>query len=306
MDVLPAMNINPDTETVEHCILCAGAIAAVDERFGMLLGLRPPYGVMRCTDCGLRWLSPRPTQEAYEQIYAYENYFDGPSAEENYATLARQRRPYFIRRIERIEAMLGRKEHLTILDIGAATGEFVHEALKRGHRAAGIELSEGARAQAKTRYGIELSGVRVEDLSATAQYDVVHMNHVLEHMANPATIISLCARLLRSGGMLVIEVPQQIDNDLDRLRRMVLPWRRPAFNAYSVHHTYFFSPATLARLLEINGFITRTIATAVPSRAPLWPIAAKNWLLRPYLAVGDWLHQGGNVIEVYAQLPATR
>jgi 2-polyprenyl-3-methyl-5-hydroxy-6-metoxy-1,4-benzoquinol methylase len=54
------------------------------------------------------------------------------------------------------------KTSLTILDVGAATGEFTHVARTRGHDAYGIEISKGARDAAHEHYKLDLSGTPLE------------------------------------------------------------------------------------------------------------------------------------------------
>jgi hypothetical protein len=113
-----------------------------------------------------------------------------------------------------------------------------------------------------------------------------------------------CADRLAPGGLLILEVPQQFDNDLDRLRRWLRAGgKRPHFDAYSLHHTYFFNPDTMATLLRKAGFQIKSLSTFNQNKTPLWPPTLKNWILRPMLYAADALHRGGNIIEVYA-MPA--
>ena len=150
------MIIGQDTETVNNCILCHDSDIAPDDRFRYHLGLVEPYGVMRCTRCNLRWLSPRPTQQAYQTLYSYNNYFEGDNVVESYSQLARQRLHYFEHRIKKIENRMPHKRKLSVLDVGSATGEFVHLCEMKGHLAVGQEFSADARRVAKSRYNLEL------------------------------------------------------------------------------------------------------------------------------------------------------
>lgn len=297
------MQFDPSTEVIENCLLCGETDTREDKWFARKLGLTDPYGVVQCKHCGLRWLSPRPTAIAYRDIYTHENYFETKGPLDSYAPLAESRRPYFRSRIQAISKCFEPRP-LRVLDVGAATGEFVDEARHAGHQAEGIELSSSAREEAMTKLGISLSGANVDELSERSAYDVIHMNHVLEHMPNPLTTLHSCRRLLKPRGLLVVEVPQQILNDLDRLKRVLPGARTPSFTTYSLHHTYFFTPATLARLLAAAGFEIQHIATSNPARTPLKPLRIKNLFLRIFLWATDRLRSGGNIIEVYSR-PAT-
>lgn len=291
--------IGDDTEIIEQCVLCGASRARPDKRFANILGLVQPYDVQRCGGCGLRWLSPRPSEAAYQRLYAYENYFDSSLTPATYEDVARGRAAYFSKRVKKIERFIGNNGPLDILDVGAATGMFVNEALIRGHRAAGIELSAGGREQARYNYGVELEGTRLEDLAGEDDFDVIHMNHVFEHLPDPRQVLENCRRLLRPGGLLLIEVPQQIDNDIERIKRL-LGLKPPRFDLFSIHHTYFFNVHTLRALLESQDFRVASLSTANLNAAPLWPPNPYTWALRLLLAAADRIHNGGNILEAFA------
>ncbi|HJR74838.1 MAG TPA: class I SAM-dependent methyltransferase [Luteimonas sp.] len=288
------------SENLDHCVLC-GRTGRQDLRWSRLLALQPPYAALACPDCGLRWLSPRPDSAGYLKLYSDENYFGGRgAAPEDYATLAKARRPYFATRIESIERHFSPGK-LAMLDYGAATGEFVALARERGHACDGVELSDDARAVALSRHGIDLLPADAATAMSEAVYDVVHMNHVLEHMPDPLAQLRWCAKVLKPGGLLVAEVPQQFDNDLDKARRAIgIGGRQSRFDAYSLHHTFFFTPRSMRTLAEKAGFSPVRIATFNPAKTPLWPFSLRNWILRPWLGAADKIRSGGNIVELYA------
>lgn len=290
-------------ETVETCVLCEGTRGVPDARWRGFLELMPPFDVLCCPNCSLRWLSPRPNATGYATLYSDAMYFGGEGASPaGYAGLAKARIDYMRSRIERIGRMAGGKQPLSMLDYGAATGEFVRAARDAGHVCVGIELSDDARASAERKNGVELLAADRSNELGDAQFDVVHMNHVLEHMPDPLAHLCWCARMLKPGGLLVSEVPNQFDNDLDRLRRLLhVGGKRPRFDAYSLHHTYFFTPTTMVMLLARAGFKVVNLTTFNCDKTPLWPFAPKNYLLGGLLGAADRLHAGGNIIEVFAR-----
>jgi predicted SAM-dependent methyltransferase len=290
-------------ETVRDCLLCGEVAGQHDDRWYRYLGLIEPYDVLRCPQCGLRWLSPRPDAEGYRKLYSSDMYFGGKGASPaDYRDEAKNRVDYWRARVRTAAAMLERDgSALAFFDYGAATGEFVRVALEEGHGCIGMELSSDARAEAKTRNGVSLLAPEQMGEISDVRFDVIHMNHVLEHMPNPLAHLRWCANRLNPQGLLVLEVPQQFDNDLDRLRRWLRAGgKRPHFDAYSLHHTYFFNPGTMTTLLRKAGFEIKTLATFNRSKTPLWPPTLTNWILRPMLSSADVLHRGGNIIEVYA------
>lgn len=292
------MKIDPAIERINKCILCTDGKTQPDPKFFRLLGLIEPYGVKRCTTCGLRWLSPRPTAKGYADLYSYENYFDGPEAVESYSELEQHRQHYFVECIKEIELYFPLQRKLSMLDVGAATGRFVHEALKRGHRAVGFEISDGAREEAYRKYSVKLAKGGLEEVKNFEDYDVIHMNHVFEHLPNPLGSMQICHRLLKTGGLLILVVPKQFYNDIDRLKKVLGIQKKPEFNAYSLHHTYFYSSSTMAKLFELHGFQIKRLRTFNPANTPLRPFNIKNYILRYYLWFSDKIHHGGNIIEI--------
>ena len=289
-------------EEVPNCTLCDAA-GKVDLRWNEYLELMPPFGVQFCATCKLRWLSPRPTAEGYERLYSDALYFGGKGASPAaYTKLARERIGYFRARIRAAAKMRATGGPMAILDYGAATGEFVRAARDEGHACTGIELSADARATAKAVNDVTLLPAEGVRQICEMQFDVVHMNHVLEHMPNPLSHLRWCHRVLRPNGLLVLEVPQQFDNDLDRLRRLLhAGGQQRRFDAYSLHHTYFFSPHAMKLLLRGSGFEKPKLATFDPNSAPLWPLSGKTVILRTLLGLADRLHDGGNIIEVFSR-----
>jgi SAM-dependent methyltransferase len=290
------------TEAVPNCMLCGCVVVSRDPRWESLLALRAPYAVLHCDACSLRWLSPRPSAAGYQALYSNRNYFGGVGAvPEDYSRVVAERRDAFSRRLLRIERHCGSGRPLKLLDYGAAFGDFVELARARGHHCDGIELSDDARGMALREHGIELMSPGQEDTIAAGIYDVLHMNHVLEHMPDPLAHLRRCGHWLRPGGLLVVEVPQQFDNLLDRTRRLLsVGGRQREFNAYSLHHTYFFSPRSLREVARRSGLEEVSLRTFNPDKTPLWPPRAKNWVLAAGLAFADLSHAGGNILELYA------
>lgn len=293
--------INLQSEDIDDCVLCENSVVTEDVKYMKLLGLLGNFGVKKCAQCNLRWLSPRPTEEAYKEVYTSEEYFNGENALEDYSALAQERMPYFKSRIIKIEKIMRDKDTLRILDIGAATGEFILEANKRGHVAEGIEFSEYGRKYAEEVYGIKLTNKSLTEIENN-KFDVIHLNHVFEHLQQPQSSLVEFRRLLRKDGMLVLEVPQQLYNDLDRVRRVLTFGRSAKFNAYSLHHTYFFNPDNISKLIRKCNFEVIEISTYNKGKTPLWPFSFKNALLKTFLWSTDKIHNGGNIIEVFARV----
>ncbi len=290
-----------DWTPVEKCSLCGSTSFRTDFRFTNRLGLVPPARVVTCEGCNLRRLNPRPSDQDLDKLYSYDNYFDNQGPLE-YSQYIEKRLAHFRNRINKIKNYLHKPSPPPILlEIGAATGEFLALASEAGFETHGIELSEGAREKALKTHGITLTDTPTSELPDNS-FDVIHMNHVLEHLPDPGQTISECFRLLKNNGILCLEVPNEVLNDLDRVRYF-LGRRKKVMDSHSLHHSYFFTPETLSSLVRKGGFETVSLSTFPQSLAPLRPFELKNLVLKVGLTLSDVLHSNGTVVEYYGRKP---
>lgn len=73
------------------------------------------------------------------------------------------------------------------------------------------------------------------------------MRHVLEHLLSPTKAVKEVHRILREGGLFVIEVPNAAS-----IGRFILKNRWPSWDL--PRHLHHFTLFTLQELLEKNGF----------------------------------------------------
>lgn len=159
--------------------------------------------------------------------------------------------------------ILQRAEQLTgatgkLLDIGAGRGELLRTARKLGWSAIGIEPSESFADHAVKQSGVEVRREPVEQCGFAADYfDVVIMGSVLEHLYNPAQTIKEIARILRPGGVLLVDVPNErglyflVGNLYQKLRgRNWVVNTAPTFPPF---HVFGFGSRSLRTLLAKHG-----------------------------------------------------
>jgi len=144
-----------------------------------------------------------------------------------------------------------------LLEIGCADGAFLKLAARAGFHAHGIEPDPVTSAAAQQCPDIVVfPGTLADAPYPAASFDVVVLFHVLEHLDSPRRALHEIHRLLRPGGVLVIETPNIASLWFHLLGRR---WRQ-----FIPDHYYFFSPATLTRLLEESRF--RLLALTHPRR----------------------------------------
>jgi SAM-dependent methyltransferase len=156
-----------------------------------------------------------------------------------------------------------------LLELGCASGEFLHKMAVAGWAVEGIEPSQHAAAQAREA-GYAVRNVALEAAGdPEAPYDVIVGWMVLEHLHEPLAVLKKLRRWVREDGWLLLSVP-----DAGSLEFSLFGERWYALQLPT--HLHHFTPATLDSLLAQAGWsVERTI----------WHGNAKNALMSlSYLA----------------------
>ena len=210
-------------------------------------GLPGQFRLVRCQECELLYLNPRPSPAEMADYYPpdYRPY-KRAIAEEPWALMRCMRRRNIRRRRRAAERHAPRIPG-RVLDVGCSTGVFLEEMRLAGWQGAGLEISESAADYARKHVGLEILNETLDQTTlSTETFDVITFWDVLEHTHDPAASLRQAYRLLRPGGIIVASVPNF--HSLDR--RLFGPtWI--GFDA--PRHLTVFTRHTLAHTLEIAG-----------------------------------------------------
>jgi 2-polyprenyl-3-methyl-5-hydroxy-6-metoxy-1,4-benzoquinol methylase len=95
-----------------------------------------------------------------------------------------------------------------LLDIGCGIGLLLDVARSKGYSVEGVEISEFAANFAKEKLGLEVKNCSLEEANyADNLFDIIVINHVMEHLENPKAVLEEINRILKPDGLLVIGVP---------------------------------------------------------------------------------------------------
>ena len=96
-----------------------------------------------------------------------------------------------------------------ILDVGCGRGLMLADFVRRGWQAVGTEFSAELTEAVENRYGFPVhSAENLSDCGFDADFfDVVTLWHSLEHLTRPIDTLREVHRILKPGGIVVIEVP---------------------------------------------------------------------------------------------------
>jgi 2-polyprenyl-3-methyl-5-hydroxy-6-metoxy-1,4-benzoquinol methylase len=130
-----------------------------------------------------------------------------------------------------------------MLDIGTGTGFFLKLAASRGWETKGLELNIES-AESLKNEGIEVivKPLELSDLGSGA-FELVSLWEVLEHVAEPKTVLSEVRRVLTATGIMLILVPNS-----SSLVTRLLHEKSKTFGGHS--HLNHFNPKSLTNLLE--------------------------------------------------------
>lgn len=264
-----------------------------------LLNLPRPFSVDECSSCGLRRLNPQPTVAAYELLYSKDYFTEGLGTNHApFMTMSENKVDYFKEKLRVIEQLCPKKGK--ILDVGASMGHFIFGAKMSGWDVMGIDVSDWAIKYAREKFGVEIrKGEIVNADLPSGEFDVVTIMHTLEHLSNPRRALESINRVLKRGGLIAIEVPNQF-NDLFTLS--TLPYQLYATRGQPplFVHTFFFTVRTLAHLVKTTGFEIVKLSTW----RERYPISSSTLLGRKVKLlcnrIGQFF-QMGEIIEVYAR-----
>jgi SAM-dependent methyltransferase len=141
----------------------------------------------------------------------------------------------------------------------------------RGWTAIGLEPSRDFARRARQYSGAEVVEARLEDRPFEKEcFDVVILGAVLEHVFNPVALLAEINGVLKDGGILWLDVPNEagwfyrLGNLYQRLRGR--DWVVNLSPTFPPYHVFGFSPRALRRLLRNTGFkVVRLKTYATPA-----------------------------------------
>ncbi len=196
--------------------------------------------ILKCPHCTMIWTDPVPTMQELEEFYGDEV----PDPAWDKEVLRKVWPMEFYR--HRLAAMAacgppGRR----VLDVGVGFGHFM-VAAREGWEPTGIDISPRAAGYVTEKHGIPVAVGDVRHTFQDTTFDCIHSKDVLEHIPDPVEELEVYRRLLRPGGLLVVETL-----NIASLLSRALGER---YGAYIPGHVVYFSPKTLSAAVEKAGF----------------------------------------------------
>lgn len=219
-----------------QCILCGNVSPARP-----IASLRDnPNGlskVVACGHCGHRQISPLPSPEEEEAYYADDKKPRELFGDVDFLDIIKLKaRKDTERRLDWLRRTRTPSGSPRVLDVGAGYGFFVDLASKAGYNAWGMEPSVARHEFSRDNMAGTFVNAAVDEAFVAqhrGQWDVVTTFHVLEHLRDPVSYLSLLLALVAPGGHLIVEVPNAADELIPQIPEY------GAFHWVSVHLNYF-------------------------------------------------------------------
>jgi 2-polyprenyl-3-methyl-5-hydroxy-6-metoxy-1,4-benzoquinol methylase len=211
----------------------------------------PPYRVVDCPGCALRYLSPRVAEEEMPALYRESDYWEGGGAGGGYASYEAME-PLLVRTfLRRLSLLPSPAKSSRLLDVGCGPGAGIVAAERAGFSPFGLDLSPVAVESAQRRFGDRVRLGRLsERLFPEGSFDVVTLFDVFEHVYAPRPFVEDLAWHLAPGGTLLLATPNCESLLARTTGRRWVSYKIP-------EHVAFYSPATMAAVLEPRFTIER-------------------------------------------------
>lgn len=134
------------------------------------------------------------------------------------------------------------------LELGCAEGVGLVVGQSRGWKAVGVELSKKAVRYGKSKFGVTImTGDITKKLVINKKFDVIILNHVLEHLHSPQKVLRQIRLLLKPGGLVYIGVPNVGSLWAKVFKQKWHPWQID-------QHLWFFKRWHLVAMVEKAGY----------------------------------------------------
>lgn len=246
------MNIfkNVITEEVSCPLLCNKSDKIVLAGCDLMHGFPGKFNVVKCHSCGLMRTNPRPTQNTMGFYYP-DNYGPYLGTQIPQPSLISKFKKILIFPIKRVVNFnvqrLPSVAPGRMLEIGSASGAFLHHMASKGWEVHGIEFSEEA-AKASARLGYHVHAGPLETAPPPDEpFDLIVGWMVLEHLHDPIVCLQKLREWAKPGAWLVLSLPNAKSLEFQLFKERWYALQLP-------NHLYHFTPETLEKVLSAGGW----------------------------------------------------
>lgn len=258
----------------------------------LLHDLPGEFAVVKCHTCGLMRTTPRPTPETIGFYYPddYGPYLGTQIRRAGPTSSLKKLLVSLLKRVVNFNTQcLPSLVPGRMLEVGCASGAFLHLMACQGWQVQGIEFSEKA-AQAAAQLGYRVHTGPLETAPPPNEsFDLVVGWMVLEHLHDPIGGLKKLREWTKPGGWLVLSIPNAKSLEFRLFKEKWYALQVPT-------HLHHFTPETIRQVLQASGW---TLEEIHHQRVLSNLIASTGYMLRDkgYARLGqkfiDFPEQGG-------------
>lgn len=204
------------------------------------------FELRKCLECEVSYTDPWPEN--------LDNYY--PSNYRGYNVLLKKILKIFY--AVRVNSWLRRfKKPGKVLEIGCGPGYMLDIFRKKGWQVLGTERSKSMALHAREVLGLDVHIGDVASIPDRREFDLIVIFNVLEHIADPISMLSECSRRLKHEGTLIINVPN-LDSWQARYAGPLWSHLDPP------RHLFHFTPKSLEAVLFKSGLKMNGIKYSSP------------------------------------------
>lgn len=210
------------------------------------------WPLCKCSECGLVRLGRIP---AVHRAYPSEYYGKKEKKFLTFFEYLSHQPPVLLKDAERLAQRLAVKDGQTprVLDVGCGRGYLLSRLAHAGFRCAGIDIPGSPIPNHANGMDIRI-GDALNLPWPDQSFDLLVMNHVLEHVMDPWIACREASRVLRKGGILYLGVPNFGSFQSKLFGSTWFPLEIP-------RHLFHFTPTTLLAVVSSVGFFARRTST---------------------------------------------
>lgn len=175
------------------------------------------FKTYRCKNCGVVFVYPLPRNELLHSLYTQRTAPDRAKLLREIIQVKRTfedssvpipKRDWFEWVINEAKEITG-KTSLRMLEIGSGVGMFVHHANRAGHFAIGTESNEvyAEIVSSVIDGNVAFVGEELQSYFKHEKFDLIFLEHSLEHMRDPVKTLYSMLGLLEPNGIIIMSVP---------------------------------------------------------------------------------------------------
>jgi len=250
------------------CIICNKRkhVKLFDAKY-LFFDLEGKYNIVKCVNCGLIRTDPLPTISTMKYYYPknYSPYID---------TQAKKTSSQFKKNIKNIlhfffdtkGQAIPNLQSGNMLDIGCASGHYLHEMKKKGWNVFGIETSKDAVTYARKKFNLRVFNGPIEKAKKPkcTYLDLIVGWMTAEHLHNPILAFKKLRAWSTKSTYLVLSIPNADSFEFNLFKNNWFALQVPT-------HVHHFTPKTIKKVLDISGWKVekiihqRTIANIIAS-----------------------------------------